>query len=283
MNSSDLLCLKHKSTRPTFARGIRLSLVLAVICFCGAQTARAQASYSDMWVVDAPSAVEAAPDENAEPPVDQVNSDYAQLASTGVTESDYTNYNNYQSKTTLRSPVGTASSYTGPWGSFSRADASMNVSVTDTSQAGDYVLETVHAEATPGTPGTGAPRDPVYMTNHSSTTKYGGPSTSAATPKPGILSWVRRLIGSIGLFKIVYRYASTLQVGTEWRFFYTLVCQRPNCRADGATSFPSNRFGGVAPPYVVIRGIKASINLIFKSYHACVGRAFAAYYQESCF
>lgn len=283
MNSSDLLCLKHKSTRPTFARGSRLSLVLAVICFCGLQTARAQNSYSDMWIVDAPSAVQTMTDEEAEPPVDEVNSDYARLASAGITESVYTDYNYYQSKSTLKSPLGSAASYTGPWGSYSRADVSLNVSLLNT-EAGDYVLETVHTKSTsppPGSPG-GPGLEMPYMTNHSSKTKYRGPSTSAATPKPGIFSWIGRLIGSIRPFKIVYKYSSQLQVGTEMRYYYSLVCQRPDCRADTIKSFPSNRFGGMHPPYVVIRGVKASVNLLVTRVHACVGRAFAAYFQETC-
>ena len=282
MNSSDLLCLKHKSTRPTFARGIRLSLVLAVICFCGSQTARAQASYSDMWVVDAPSAVQTAPDENAEPPVDEVDSDYAKLSSTGITESDYSNYNYYQSKTTLRSPLGTAASYTGPWGSYSRADVSMNVSMTDSSEEGDYVLETVHTEST-SPPGGGGGGEPVLMTNHGSKTKYMGPWTRAATPKPGLISWIKRVIASLRRFKAVYRYSSQLQVGTELRYFYSLYCKPPDCNYETVKSYPSTKFGGSPPPYVVISGIKVTINLLLAKIQACVGSPRRASYPEVCY
>jgi hypothetical protein len=231
-----------------------------------------------MWVVDAPNAVATSSDENAEPPVDEINSDYAMLSGAGVTESDYTSYNSYQSEAKLISPLGTAASYAGAWGSYSRADVSLNISLTNT-EAGDYVLETAHTESSYGTGGTEIA--PVVY-SHSSKTKYRGPSTSVATPKPLFFRWITRLIAGVRPFKVVYKYFNQLQVGTEIRYYYYLHCQRPDCKAAVSTSYPSTKFGGFHPPWVIIRGVKVTINLLFTRIHSCVGKSSAAFYQDNC-
>lgn len=257
----------------TFARALRLSLLLAAICLCASQTATAQSSYSDMWLVEAVSP----PTEGDElPPVDEVDSDYATLAGCGVTEGDYSDYSTYQSETRLQSPYGSVSAASGPVDYWSRADVSLTLNLSSPEE-GDYMVETTHTQFTSGT----HLREPGYG-SHGSAAKHRGLSAGALAPRPGLFRWITRLFGGIRPFKQVYKYSSQLQVGTEIRYYYSLVCQRPNCRADTIRSFPSSKWGGFHPAYLVIRGVRLSLNLGFTTLYRCVGWISPSAYPEHC-
>lgn len=279
MNSSDRFSIQQTSIGAA-TRGIRLLLVLAAVSLCAAQTAQAQTSYSDMWLNGAPSSTNSA-DESLQPPVDELSSDSATLAGCGVTEDDYTSYYNYQSQARIISPSGLVAEATGTTGLWSRADVGLSMNLA-APEEGDYTIETVHTRFTSGPGGTQL----LEQVDGHHSSRYRNKAmmaARAAAPPMGLFSWITRLIARVRSIKIVYKYQSTLAVpGTESLYYYSLVCQRPNCRADAVKSFKTDRFGGARPPYVIIRGVYVSVNLIVTRINFCGGRAYAAYYPETC-
>jgi hypothetical protein len=264
MNPSDRLSLKHKSNQTTFAHSMCLSLVLAVISLCASQTAMAQTSYSDMWLDNAPSAVQSA-DGSIEPPVDEIESDQGNLAGCGVTEDDYTSYHLYETQTKIKSPSGIITMGFGDLDSWSRADVSFPLDL-ETAEEGSYMIETKHTEY---------PYDYEYQSPSYSI-------ISPTAPQANLFSWITRLFGGVHTFKIVYKYSSTLAVsGLESLYFYNLVCQRPYCQADLVKSYSSKKWA-VHPPYVVIKGVKLSVNLLFTTVHACVGKSTQSFFPQIC-
>ena len=270
MNSRDRLNLKHKPTPTTFARSMRLSLALAVICLWASQTATAQTSYSDMWLANAPSAVTSTATDVA-PPVDEVDSDTASLAGCGITEDDYTNYNLYQSVTKIKSPSGViVSTASGDLDSWSRADVSAPINL-ESPEVGDYMVETTHSEY---------PYDNELLEPTGSTSP-----TAIVSPtglRASIFSWVTHLFGGTRPFKIVYKYMDTFAVnGLETLYRYQFVCQSTECHADFFRVYSSKQFG-FHPPYIVIRGVKLVVNLLFTRIYSCVGKSTASYGLPLC-
>jgi hypothetical protein len=269
MNSSDRFNLKHKPTQTTFARSMRLSLALAVICLWASQTTMAQTSYSDMWLANAPSAITSTASDVA-PPVDEIDSDQTSIAGCGITEDDYTSYNLYQSVTKIRSPSGVTTTASGGLDSWSRADVSLPINL-DSPEEGDYMIETKHSEY---------PYDNELV-------EPTGPTSPTAVVSPtglraSIFSWVTRLFGGTRPFKIVYRYMDTFAVtGLETLYRYQFVCQSTECHADPFRIYSSKKFG-FHPPYVVIRGVKLVVNLLFTRIYSCVGKSTASYGLPLC-
>lgn len=265
MNPSDHLSIKHKSTRAAFGHSLCLSLVVALISLCASQTARAQTSYSDMWLDNTPNAVQST-DSTIEPPVDEIEADQGNLAGCGVTEDDYTSYNLYQTVTKIQSPSGVVVWGEGGVDSFSRADVSFPLDL-EYAEEGSYMIETKHSEY---------PYDYEVQPTYDSGV---GPTAIQAN----IFSWITRLFGGVRKFIVVYKYMNTLAVpGLEALYNYQLLCQTPSCHADYFKTYSYKKWPGFPPPYVEIRGVRFDVNFGIIDIHACLGKSKGVYFSPGC-
>lgn len=200
-NSSDL---KRRWLASAVSRGALCLWALAA-CLWAAQPAAAQTVYSDSWTAGAAG--------DAETGFSDVP--HAYINGVGVTEDNYTSYNQYEVETYISSPTGeTAYAYNYGSSYWSRAEAALPVDL-ETVAEGDYVVESRHYYSQYDNTCISCPAQPVSF-------KPGATGSAAtAIARRGLLGWITRVLASVQKYRQTFAQQGRCSDG---RFQYLSIC-----------------------------------------------------------